>query len=695
MCRIDKFCFFCDSERNERSEAMEQMITIPLTQLRGVGPKTQQRLNEAGLLTIGDLLAHFPYRYGDYTPTPIEDYVDGEKITLVGTIASPAVVSRPRAKVLVKFTVQMQGVAFSVQAFGRPYLAQQFKVGQEVLITGKYVAKSQSIQLDEIKLYQPEQLAEFVPVYSLPAGMKQSYFRELIMQALMHYGAQLPNYIPEEKMHAYKLLSFAQAVAWIHFPKTANELKHAKRTLKYTEFFLFELKLASKSQFQKQEQPAAPKQLDLVQVQNFQAQLPFELTQAQQKVVQEILADLQAPWLMNRLLQGDVGSGKTVVAALAMLGAVTSGFQTALMAPTEILAQQHYQSLQQFFGTTSLKVAILTGSTKTKQRRELLAALAVGEIDILIGTHALIEDPVVFAKLGCVVVDEQHRFGVKQRQKLRLKGENVDVLYMSATPIPRTLAMTAWGDMDVSVIDQLPAGRKPITTKVVTKKQWNEIIAFLEREVAKGRQAYLVCPLIEESETLDVQNAIALYETLQQTLSSRRIGLMHGRLAASEKDQVMETFKRHELDILVSTTVIEVGVNVPNATVMVIYDANRFGLSQLHQLRGRVGRGEHQSYCLIVGPGSQSPSMERLEVMEKTTDGFEIAQYDLEFRGPGDFFGAKQSGLPKFRLADLVEDQVILNFARTDAYECVFQHRLTPTLETYLAPVMASHQQND
>ncbi|MGL5916062.1 MAG: ATP-dependent DNA helicase RecG, partial [Culicoidibacterales bacterium] len=397
----------------------------------------------------------------------------------------------------------------------------------------------------------------------------------------------------------------------------------------------------------------------------------------------------------NRLLQGDVGSGKTVVAALAMLGAVTSGFQTALMAPTEILAQQHYHSLQQFFGATSLKIEILTGSTKVKKRRELLAALAEGEINILLGTHALIEDPVVFANLGLVVVDEQHRFGVKQRQRLRVKGENVDVLYMSATPIPRTLAMTAWGDMDVSVIDQLPAGRKPITTKVVTKKQWNEIIAFLEREVAKGRQAYLVCPLIEESETLDVQNAIALYETLQQTLPNRRTGLMHGRLAASEKDEVMETFKRHELDILVSTTVIEVGVNVPNATVMVIYDGNRFGLSQLHQLRGRVGRGEYQSYCLIVGPGGQSPSMERLEVMEKTTDGFEIAQYDLEFRGPGDFFGAKQSGLPKFRLADLVEDQVILNFARTDAYEYVFQDRLTQALENYLAPVIASHQQND
>ncbi|MGL5916877.1 MAG: ATP-dependent DNA helicase RecG [Culicoidibacterales bacterium] len=674
---------------------MEAMLTVGLENLRGVGPKTQQRLNEAGFMTVGDLLLHFPYRYGDYTPTAIENFIDGEKITLIGVIASPPVISRPRAKILVKFNVQMQGVIFNVQAFGRPYLAQQFKVGQEVLVTGKYVAKSQSIQLDEIKIYQPEQLTEFVPVYSLPTGMKQSYFRDLVMQAIVHYGAQLPNYVPMEKIQTYKLLDFAQAVAWIHFPTTPAQLKHATRTLKYTEFFLFELKLAIKSRCQKQQQQSVPKQLDFVRIREFQTTLPFALTQAQDKVAQEILSDLQAPWLMNRLLQGDVGSGKTVVAALAMLGAVTSGFQTALMAPTEILAQQHYHSLQQFFGATSLKIEILTGSTKVKKRRELLAALAEGEINILLGTHALIEDPVVFANLGLVVVDEQHRFGVKQRQRLRVKGENVDVLYMSATPIPRTLAMTAWGDMDVSVIDQLPAGRKPITTKVVTKKQWNEIIAFLEREVAKGRQAYLVCPLIEESETLDVQNAIALYETLQQTLPNRRTGLMHGRLAASEKDEVMETFKRHELDILVSTTVIEVGVNVPNATVMVIYDGNRFGLSQLHQLRGRVGRGEYQSYCLIVGPGGQSPSMERLEVMEKTTDGFEIAQYDLEFRGPGDFFGAKQSGLPKFRLADLVEDQVILNFARTDAYEYVFQDRLTQALENYLAPVIASHQQND
>lgn len=674
---------------------MERLLPIPLEQLRGVGPKTQQRLNEAGFWTIGDLLGHFPYRYGDYTPTPIDQFIDGEKVTVIATIVSPLVVSRPRAKVLVKFNLQAHGVVFAVQAFGRAYLAQQFHASDQVLVTGKYQAKNQSIQLDEIKAYQPEQLAQFVPVYSLPMGMKQSYFRELVAQALKDYCQQLPEYLPTEIRERYKLIPFVTAIGWLHFPQNQQQLKHAKRTLKYLEFFLFELKLAIKSRWQKQRQTVTPKNIDIIKLRDFEATLPFQLTLAQQKVVQEILADLQAPWLMNRLLQGDVGSGKTVVSALAMFGAVLSGYQSALMAPTEILAQQHYQSLQQFFAETSLKVAILTGSTKTKARRELLAALAAGEIDILIGTHALIEDPVIFAQLGCVVVDEQHRFGVKQRQRLRQKGEAVDVLYMSATPIPRTLAMTAWGDMDVSVIDQLPAGRKPITTKVVTKKQWNEIIGFLEREVAKGRQAYLVCPLIEESETLDVQNAIALYENIKQTLPQRTVGLMHGRLLPAEKDAVMEKFKRHETDILVSTTVIEVGVNVPNATVMVIYDANRFGLSQLHQLRGRVGRGEHQSYCLIVGPGGQSESMERLEVMEKTTDGFEIAQYDLEFRGPGDFFGAKQSGLPQFKIADLIEDQVILNFARTDAYEMAFHQELSPILTTYLEPVFASHQQND
>lgn len=674
---------------------MEEMLAIPLEQLRGVGPKTQQRLNEAGFFTVGSLLSHFPYRYGDYTPTPIEQIQDAEKITLIAEIVSAPIISRPRSKILVKFNVQAYGIVFNVQAFGRPYLAKQFCAGQQVLVTGKYTAKNQSIALDEIKIYQVEQINEFVPVYSLPHGMKQSYFRELIEQALGLYSQQLPEYIPQDLRERYKLCTFAQAIVWIHFPKTHQHLKHAVRELKYVEFFLFELKLAAKSQCQKQNTYTQPKRLDMNQIDKFSAELPFTLTSAQEKVVREIFADLQAPWLMNRLLQGDVGSGKTVVAAFAMLATATSRQQSALMAPTEILAQQHFQSLQQFFSSTQLKLALLTGSTRVKQRRELLNSLKIGEIDILIGTHALIEDPVLFAKLGCVIVDEQHRFGVKQRQKLRLKGEAVDVLYMSATPIPRTLAMTAWGDMDVSVIDQLPAGRKPITTKVVTKKQWNEMVGFVERELANGRQAYIVCPLIEESETLDVQNAMELHSTLVQTLTNRRIGLMHGRLIPTEKDEVMESFKAHELDVLVSTTVIEVGVNVPNATVMIIYDANRFGLSQLHQLRGRVGRGDHQSYCLLVGPGGQSESHERLKVMEKTTDGFEIAQYDLEFRGPGDFFGAKQSGLPTFKLANLIEDQVILNYARSDAYAIVYEQRLTKVLQMYLEPLLKAHQQND
>lgn len=384
------------------------------------------------------------------------------------------------------------------------------------------------------------------------------------------------------------------------------------------------------------------------------------------------MADMASPYRMNRLLQGDVGSGKTAVAAIALYAAHLSGFQGALMVPTEILAEQHADSLYQLFEKWGLNIALLTSSVKGKRRRELLERLKEGDIDILVGTHALIQDEVEFQRLGLVITDEQHRFGVEQRKKLRSKGQDPDVLFMTATPIPRTLAITVFGEMDVSVIDEPPAGRKQIETYWVKHDMLERILAFVDKELRKGRQAYIICPLIEESDKLDVQNAIDVHSMLTEAYRGKwSIGLMHGKLASDEKDQVMRDFTSNEVQILVSTTVVEVGVNVPNATIMVIYDADRFGLSQLHQLRGRVGRGEHQSFCILMADPKSETGKERMRIMSETTDGFELSEKDLELRGPGDFFGKKQSGMPEFKVADMVHDYRALETARKDAAELV------------------------
>lgn len=404
-------------------------------------------------------------------------------------------------------------------------------------------------------------------------------------------------------------------------------------------------------------------------IRNFAATLPFELTDGQKKVVNEIMSDMRQPAAMNRLLQGDVGSGKTVVAAIALYCTIKAGHQGALMVPTEILAEQHLRSLQKLFADTGIEVALLTGSLTEKKRRDVLAGLQMGMIDILVGTHALIQDDVFFRSLGLVVTDEQHRFGVNQRSILRRKGMNPDVLTMTATPIPRTLAITAFGDMDVSTIKERPHGRKPIKTYWVKHDMMERVLGFIRREVGEGRQAYVICPLIEESDKLDVQNAIDLYVQMQQAFPDLKVGLLHGRLSASEKDEVMRGFGANETQLLVATTVVEVGVDVPNATLIIIMDAERFGLSQLHQLRGRVGRGAHQSFCVLVADPKSENGRERMKVMTETNDGFEVSRRDLELRGPGDFFGTKQSGLPEFKIADMAAEYEMLELARDDAAE--------------------------
>jgi ATP-dependent DNA helicase RecG len=503
----------------------------------------------------------------------------------------------------------------------------------------------------------------------------------MIAQALAQYGEMIQEVLPRELMAKYDLMPRKRAVALIHNPADVSEGNKARKRMVYEELFLFQIKLQAYRAMNKSRADGIAHTVDSEAVRGFVRALPFQLTDSQKKVVAEILEDLRKPFCMNRLLQGDVGAGKTVVAAISLYAVVKAGSQGALMVPTEILAEQHKRSLERLFEPYGIQVGLLTGSLTERKRRELLASLQMGLIDILVGTHALIQEDVFFRKLGLVVTDEQHRFGVNQRSILRRKGMTPDVLTMTATPIPRTLAITAFGDMDVSTLRELPKGRKPIKTYAVKHDMLERVLGFIDREAKAGRQAYVICPLIEESEKLDVQNAIDVHAQLTHHFPSLRVGLLHGRMSAAEKEEIMTAFGANELQVLVSTTVIEVGVDVPNATLMVVYDADRFGLSQLHQLRGRVGRGEHQSFCVLLADPKTEVGKERMRAMVETNDGFEIARRDLELRGPGDFFGTKQSGVPEFRVADMMADFETLELARDDAAELVARSEFWTSIE--------------
>jgi ATP-dependent DNA helicase RecG len=647
---------------------------IPVRQLSGVTALKAKELEAIGIHSVGDLLEHFPFRYEDYRIRDLAEARDGEKITVQGKIISEPVVqmyARNKSRMFCK--VFAEPMMLTAVWFNRHFLKDKLRPGQEIILTGKWDGRRLQLTVAESEFPggSSSQTGTLQPVYSIAGGLTQKWMRKTIQQAFSQFGALIQETLPEELLAKYKLMPRREAMYLIHHPGDPEKGKLARRRLVYEELFLFQLKLHAFRAIQRKRADGVAHDFDYEDVRTFIKGLPFPLTGSQKKVIAEILHDMKQPYCMNRLLQGDVGSGKTVVAAVALFAAVKAGCQGALMAPTEILAEQHKRTLEQLFAPFRIEVGLLTGSLTERERRDLLNSLHIGLTDVVVGTHALIQEDVMFRRLGLVVTDEQHRFGVNQRTVLRRKGMNPDVLTMTATPIPRTLAITAFGDLDVSTLRELPKGRKPVKTYAVGHQMLDRVIQFIRKEAAAGRQAYVICPLIEESDKLDVQNAIDVHAQLTQALPEFRIGLLHGRMPAQEKDDIMRRFKENEVQVLVSTTVIEVGVDVPNASLMVIYDAVRFGLSQLHQLRGRVGRGTHQSYCILIADPKNETAKERMRVMTETNDGFEIARRDLELRGPGDFFGTKQSGLPDFRLADMMSDFGIMEAARDDAAELV------------------------
>lgn len=647
---------------------MDLSINDSVAKLPGVGEKRVEALEDLGIRTIMDLLTHYPFRYEDLTVKSIEDIEDTEKVVLEGVAISDGVVTHfGRRKNRLTFRMNCDHVIVSVVFFNQPYLQNQIEAGKDIKVFGKW--DSVRKQLNGVKILpQVAEGAAREAIYSTNKYIKQGTILKLIKAAWEIYHPYIDDSFPQSFLKEHELLPLKDTIYLMHFPEHEWELEKARYSVVFREFFLYQMKLGWMKKQIKQAQAGLSIDYDVEKLKAFFASLPYELTNAQKRVVNEVCKDIKSPGQMFRLLQGDVGSGKTVVAAAAILAAKTADKQSALMAPTEILATQHKESLDEMFKETAIRVELLTGSTKKKERDSILEGLVDGTVDCIIGTHALIQDDVFFKDLSLVITDEQHRFGVNQRKALREKGLNPDVLFMTATPIPRTLSITAYGEMDVSIIDEMPAGRQPIKTYWIRPKHFDRMIGFLKKELNKGHQVYVISPLIEESEMMDLENATALHRTYQEILGPRiNAGLLHGKMPAKEKDDIMQAFKDNHLQVLISTTVIEVGVNVPNASLMVIHDADRFGLAQLHQLRGRVGRGSTESFCILIANPKGEKGAERMKIITETTDGFVLSQKDLEMRGQGDLFGKKQSGIPQFKMGDIVEDFPILEEARHKA----------------------------
>lgn len=651
-------------------------------ELKGIGEKTEKLFHRLGVYTVGDLLRHYPRGYDIYeAPVPIDDLTEGRIQTVSGLLSGTVQVS-PNRKMPVT-TVKVKDASGTIKAiwFRMPFLRSTLAAGGSIILRGHVVRRKDGLILEHPEIFYPAdsyqlKMGTLQPQYPLTAGLSNNLTVKAIRQTVEQLNLTKDR-LPEELRMKYELAEYNYAIRGIHFPEDKEVYCRARERLVFEEFLEFILsirKLKENNERMKNDFDIMPRK----ETDRLLRSLPYELTSAQMRVWKEIMQDMQGEYVMSRLVQGDVGSGKTIVAALALLTVVMNGYQGAMMAPTEVLAKQHFESLTELFDTChiSIKTELLTGSMKAKEKREAYARIASGESQIILGTHALIQDKVDYHNLALVVTDEQHRFGVRQREIFAEKGTNPHILVMSATPIPRTLAIILYGDLDISIIDELPSNRLPIKNCVVDTGYRDTAYRFIKNQIIEGRQCYIVCPMVEESEHLEVENVTDYAVMLQHELGNTiKVDYLHGKMKQSEKDEIMNRFAANEIQVLVSTTVIEVGINVPNATVMMVENAERFGLAQLHQLRGRVGRGKYQSYCIFMSGSKSKDTKKRLEILNNTNDGFKIASEDLKLRGPGDLFGIRQSGLMDFKLGDIYQDAKLLQYASEAAEWIMTNHQ--------------------
>lgn len=654
--------------------------------IKGIGEKTQKLFNKIGIYSVGHLLEYYPRNYDTYRPIePISSVKQEQIVTIEGFITDSIKINKTKKFTVLSCRIQDSTDSIKLTWFNMPYLRNTLKIGSRFIVRGKVNKKNGMLVIEQPKILSKEEYLKTLnimnPIYSLTHGLSNNAISKATYSIIKEMSLD-KDYLPSNIRKEYNLMDYKKAIKAIHFPKNNEEMLKAHERLVFDEFFIFTLALA------KLKEDRQVRTCDFMIAngndikESMLKRLPYTLTNAQLRTIDEVIKDMESNRPMNRLIQGDVGSGKTVVSAIALLIVAINKYQGVIMVPTEVLAKQHFESLQEMFDGLGIRIGLLVGSMTAKEKREVYKDIKEHNIDIVVGTHALIQEKVEYDNLALVVTDEQHRFGVKQRENLMGKGNNPHVLVMSATPIPRTLAIILYGDLDISIIDELPSNRLPIKNCVVDTSYRRTAYNFIAKEVAKGRQAYVICPMVEESENIEAENVVDYTETLKLELPpSINVEYLHGKMKPKEKNEIMARFLKNEIQVLVSTTVIEVGVNVPNATVMMIENAERFGLAQLHQLRGRVGRGGHQSYCIIISGNDSKETKQRLEIMNKSNDGFFIASEDLKLRGPGDLFGIRQSGDISFKIGDIFNDAKVLKKAN-DAAKIISEKEISQMLES-------------